>query len=383
MKVLPVNNNLNFYSNVKETNNQTDNKRTKKEMVNYASIIGLIGLSTLLMLDRTSEIRIKKLLAKKEQDVRTHAGDTTKLVFSNLKNNKSVMSLDEISGLDNLKKFVNQIDILSKNKEVSKEHKIENSVSILLWGLPGTGKTTAAKGIAKKLDADFISLNKELFDSSYVSEGPRQLSSYLESIKEYSKNNPNKKIVVFMDEIDGTISIDNGSNTRHSEDLVNVMKRYLTDLQSECDNIIFIGATNKDPNGLKSDNTAIKLNNAILSRFNYQFEIGLPDENAVFDAWSKLTKTLSGKEKFTEKQNKLISETFNKLGMSYRDIKNISDKLNIEDAVEFCKKGSYNSKTNLIYALQNDEKIGYDHIKKANIDTDLKKKIINNLENNI
>lgn len=31
MKVLPVNNNLNFYSNVKETNNQTDNKRTKKE----------------------------------------------------------------------------------------------------------------------------------------------------------------------------------------------------------------------------------------------------------------------------------------------------------------------------------------------------------------
>lgn len=102
MKVLPVNNNLNFYSNVKETNNQTDNKRTKKEMVNYASIIGLIGLSTLLMLDRTSEIRIKKLLAKKEQDVRTHAGDTTKLVFSNLKNNKSVMSLDEISGLDNL-----------------------------------------------------------------------------------------------------------------------------------------------------------------------------------------------------------------------------------------------------------------------------------------
>ena len=32
MKVLPVNNNLNFYSNVKETNNQTDNKRTKKDI---------------------------------------------------------------------------------------------------------------------------------------------------------------------------------------------------------------------------------------------------------------------------------------------------------------------------------------------------------------
>ena len=44
--------------------------------------------------------------------------------------------------------------------------------------------------------------------------------------------------------------------------------------------------------------------------------------------------------------------------MSYRDIKNISNKLNIDDAVEFCKKGSYNSKKNLIDVLKNDEKIG-------------------------
>ena len=66
--------------------------------------------------------------------------------------------------------------------------------------------------------------------------------------------------------------------------------------------------------------------------------------------------------------------------MSYRDIKNISNKLNIDDAVEFCKKRSYNSKANLIQALKDDEKVGYDHIKKVNMDTKIKDKLISDLE---
>lgn len=382
MKVLPINQSITFCNNSKsviETNNQTNQKLTK-EKVALATVLGLLGLNTLVMLDRTSRTRIEKLLIKEEKVSKSFKNNFTELSFDNLKNNNSVMSLDEISGLNKLKDLINKMDILLKNKDVIKEHKIESSSSILLWGLPGTGKTTVAKSIAKKLDADFVILNKEFFDSCFVGEGPQKLSSHFETIKNYSKNNPNKKVVVFMDEIDGTISIDNGNNARHSDDLVNVMKRYLTDLQTECDNIIFIGATNKDPSGFKSDNKTVKLNNAILSRFNYQFEIGLPEKSAIKDAWSKLVKTQSGKEKFTEKENELISETFHKLGMSYRDIKNISNKLNIDDAVEFCKKRSYNSKANLIQVLKDDEKVGYDHIKKVNMDTKIKDKLISDLE---
>lgn len=382
MKVLPINSTFTFCNNSKsviETNNQINQKSTK-EKVALAAVLGLISLNTLVMLDRTSKTRIEKLLIKEEKVSKSFKNNFTELSFDNLKNNNSVLSLDDISGLDKLKDLINKMDILFKNEDVIKEHKIESPYSILLWGLPGTGKTTAAKGIAKKLDADLVTLNKEFFDSCLVGEGPQKLSSYFETIKDYSKNNPNKKVVVFMDEIDGTISIDNGNNARHSDDLVNVMKRYLTDLQTECDNIIFIGATNKDPSGFKSDNKTVKLNNAILSRFNYQFEIDLPEQSAIKDAWSKLVKTQSGKEKFTEKENELISETFHELGMSYRDIKNISNKLNIDDAVEFCKKRSYNSKANLIQALKDDEKVGYDHIEKVNMDTKIKDKIISDLE---
>ena len=273
MKVLPINQNLTFCKNsrnVSEANNQA-NKKSTKEKVAFATVLGLLGVNTLVMLDRTSRTRIEKLLIKEEKASKSFKNNFTELSFDNLKNNNSVMSLDEISGLNKLKDLISKMDILLKNKDVIKEHKIESSSSILLWGLPGTGKTTVAKSIAKKLDADFVILNKEFFDSCFVGEGPQKLSSHFETIKNYSKNNPNKKVVVFMDEIDGTISIDNGNNARHSDDLVNVMKRYLTDLQTECNNVIFIGATNKDPSGFKSDNKTVKLNNAILSRFNYKF----------------------------------------------------------------------------------------------------------------
>ena len=382
MKVAPIIQSMTFTNNsaIKTSNNNENNKISTKDKAVFASMLGVVGLSTLLMFDRTSTTRIEKLLSKEKKDLKNaYTKNSFQLSFDNLGNNKSVMSLDEISGLEKLKNFVDKLDTIYKNKEISKEHNIEESASILLWGIPGSGKTTAAKGIAKKLNADFVMLNKELFDSSYVSEGPRNLSSYLETIKDYSKNNPNKKIVVFMDEIDGTISIDNGSNVRHSEDLVNVMKRYLTDLQNECNNIIFIGATNKDPSGFKSDNTVVKLNNAILSRFNYQFEIGLPNATAIKDAWSKLIKTQSGKAKFTDIQNELISKKFYELGMSYRDIKNIANKLNIEDAVEFCKCGSYNSKNNLVHILKDDEKVGYDHVKKISMNKEVKTEIIKEL----
>ena len=50
------------------------------------------------------------------------------------------------------------------------------------------------------------------------------------------------------------------------------------------------------------------------------------------------------KNKFTSTQNEIISEHFYKLGMSYRDIESVADKLNRLDAVEFCQSGKYNSK---------------------------------------
>lgn len=304
----------------------------------------------------------------------------SKFKFESFKDNDKIASIDDLAGLEQLKDFINKQQVLLKNKNIQKEHNIDNFSSLLLWGVPGTGKTSAAMGIAKKLDADFIRLDKELFDSEFISKGPRQLAEYFRNIEMHAKNHKDKNIVVFMDEIDSTISVDRGLEAKQDDVLVNTLKQGLTDLQQKCDNVIFIGATNKDPNGIKSDNTAVRLNSAVLSRFNYQFELKLPEPKTIQEAWTKLMKTKSGKDKFTNKQNEIIAQKFAELGMSFRDIKNTANKLNIEDAVEFCRKGSYNSKANLINVIKNDEKTGYDHVKKIEMDKNKKAKILEELK---
>ena len=118
MKVLPINQSITFCNNSKsviETNNQTNQKLTK-EKVALATVLSLLGLNTLVMLDRTSRTRIEKLLIKEEKVSKSFKNNFTELSFDNLKNNNSVMSLDEISGLNKLKDLINKMDILLKNK---------------------------------------------------------------------------------------------------------------------------------------------------------------------------------------------------------------------------------------------------------------------------
>ncbi len=384
MLITPISQTNYSFKNEDSRSVQTKQNKNKTDRVLLYSLMGFSALMAISMLDRTSKTRLQKFFAEevegknKTKEMNLHK--TIEIEIKSFKDDTTIESIDNLVGLNKIKDFVNKYQTLLSNKKTAREHNIEPISSILFWGVPGTGKTTAAKGIAKKLDADFIQIDKELFDSEFVSVSTRQLTMLVDQIEQHAKNNPKKQIVVFMDEIDGTMSIDKGNNSKHSEDLVNTLKKAMTYLQQECENVIFIGATNKDPNGLKSDNTAVRLNTAILSRFNYQFELDLPQPKDIKEAWNKLIKTQSGKKKFTDKQNEIIAQKFHKLGMSYRDIKNISNKLNIDDAVEFCKKGSYNSKKNLIDVLKNDEKIGYNHITKTNMDNNKKLQIIKELE---
>lgn len=386
IKNINFKNSQNIKSEVSEISQRVDNKNEKilkeekKKNITSQLALGLTVAGSIWMLTRTRKSRIRDVIANEKKGVKGHLeAGSLEIEIHNFKDNKNVKSLDELSGLENVKEFINTYQTLIQNPSTMKEHNIQEFSSMLFWGVPGTGKTSAAKGIAKKLDADYIQVDKEFFDSMFVSEGPRRLAEMFDQIEQHAKSYPQKRIIVFMDEIDGSISVNNGSTANHTEDLVNTLKKGITYLQEECDNIIFIGATNKDPNGIKSDNSNVRLNPAILSRFKYQMEIGLPNKEAINDAWTKLMKTGSGKDKFTAEQNKIVAQHFQELNMSFRDVANIADKLNRQDAVEFCKKGSYNSRANLIKVLQNDEKIGYDPVKKENMPKDKFEEIIRKL----
>ena len=92
-------------------------------------------------------------------------------------------TLDEVIGQTHLLGDAEILRQIVKNKQ---------PVSLILWGPPGTGKTTLARIIAREVEAEFIEL-------SAVTSGKKDV----EKVIEHARQNWNLKIrtVLFVDEI--------------------------------------------------------------------------------------------------------------------------------------------------------------------------------------
>ena len=93
------------------------------------------------------------------------------------------MSLDEVIGQTHLLGDAEILRRIVKQKE---------PVSLILWGPPGTGKTTLARIIAKEVDAEFIEL-------SAVTSGKKDVEKVIEHARQ--NWNLNLRTILFVDEI--------------------------------------------------------------------------------------------------------------------------------------------------------------------------------------
>jgi len=92
-------------------------------------------------------------------------------------------SLDDVIGQSHLLADGEILRQIVKNKE---------PVSLILWGPPGTGKTTLARIIAKEVDAEFIEL-------SAVTSGKKDVEKVVEHARQ--NWNLNLRTILFVDEI--------------------------------------------------------------------------------------------------------------------------------------------------------------------------------------
>lgn len=92
-----------------------------------------------------------------------------------------------------LKDFVGQEHILGKGKILRKAIEDDKILSIILWGPPGTGKTTLAKIIAKRTESNFIAF-------SAVVSGIADVKKVIIDAKKYYDFN-GRRTILFIDEI--------------------------------------------------------------------------------------------------------------------------------------------------------------------------------------
>lgn len=133
----------------------------------------------------------------------------------------------------NLDEYVGQSHLIGLGKPLRRAIELGHSHSMILWGPPGTGKTTLAEIIASELDADVERL-------SAVTSGIKEIREAIERAK--INRQAGRRTLLFVDEVH-----------RFNKSQQDAFLPYIED-----GTIIFVGATTENP--------SFELNNALLSR---------------------------------------------------------------------------------------------------------------------
>ena len=113
-------------------------------------------------------------------------------LFTQLEEINKQTPLAEILRPKNLDEFLGQSNVVAPNSPLLNLLKTQRLFSLILWGTPGCGKTTLARLIATKVNAQFIEL-------SAVTSGIKEIKETVEKAREALR--AGQKTILFIDEI--------------------------------------------------------------------------------------------------------------------------------------------------------------------------------------
>ena len=173
---------------------------------------------------------------------------------------------DDVGGLREAKQELKEIvEWPLKYPEFYKYMKSRPPNGILIYGLPGTGKTLLAKALAHETEINFISVKGPEFLSKWVGESAKTVR------ETFRKARSTAPCIIFFDEIDAIASRRSESSDSRVTD--QIVAQLLTEMDGleELKDVVLIAATNRpdllDPALLRS------------GRFGRHIEIPLPDKN--------------------------------------------------------------------------------------------------------
>ncbi|MBP3225443.1 MAG: AAA family ATPase, partial [Methanobrevibacter sp.] len=185
---------------------------------------------------------------------------------------------DDVGGLDDAKQELKEaVEWPLKYPDNFQKLGVKPPKGILLYGIPGTGKTLLAKAVASESEANFISIKGPELLSKWVGESEKGVREVFRKAKQTAPT------VIFFDEIDSIASTRSGNDT-DSGVTKRVVNQLLTEMDGleELEDVAIIAATNRpdiiDPGLMRP------------GRFDRHIKVDTPSEEAriaIFEVHTK------------------------------------------------------------------------------------------------
>jgi putative ATPase len=174
---------------------------------------------------------------------------------------------------NNFDQYIGQSHILGVGKPLRKALEAGRAHSMILWGPPGTGKTTLAEIIAHYVDAHVERI-------SAVTSGVKEIRLAIENAKQIAQSQ-SRRTLLFVDEVH-----------RFNKSQQDAFLPYIED-----GTVIFVGATTENP--------SFQLNNALLSRARVYLLKKLEND----DIKALICQTMADKERGFGHENIVLDDT--------------------------------------------------------------------------